>query len=96
MATRKIILLEEKCYIIRSTRTTLDNKQIISYYMTPSMWTKAPTDGTIFTDYAAGEAHLNMYHSRDKAPKGWADGSTEILDVVTLIGEIEKTAIKAN
>ena len=86
--SNKITLLAENLYIIRSTRTKLNGDVIVSYYETPSVWNRSPVKATIFTDYENGEAHLNMYHNRDAAPKGWADGSKEILDVVPLYGEL--------
>lgn len=84
----KITLLSENLYIIRCIHTFVDGSTSTLYYMTPAMWTKAPTRATIFCDYDAGTAHMNMYHKRDRSPRGWADGRTEILDVVPLYGEI--------
>lgn len=84
----KITLLAENLYIIRSTSTHTDGSTSVEYYMTPVMWTKAPTRATIFQQYEAGEAHLNMYYRRDKSDKWWADGRTEVLDVVPLYGEV--------
>jgi len=58
----------------------------VLYYMTPSMWTSAPPHATIFS-YEAAEAHMILYHQRDGGYE-WHDGSTEILEVVPLYGEI--------
>lgn len=84
----KITLLSENLYIIRCVHTFVDGSTQTVYYMTPAVWTKAPPRATIFCDYDAAEAHLNMYHARDRAPLGWGDGRKEVLDVVPLYGEI--------
>lgn len=85
----KITLLAENLYIIRSTSTYPDGcSASVRYYVTPSTWTVAPTKATLFLSYEAGEAHLTMYHYRDKSSNGWADGRTEVLDVVPLYGEV--------
>ena len=89
--SHKITLLAENLYIIRSVRTKPDGVVITSYYETPSTWNTSPVKATIFTDYENGETHLNMYHNRDAAPKGWADGSKEIIDVVPLYGELQQS-----
>ena len=87
----KITLLAENLYIIRSTKTNPGGEVIISYYETPSTWNKAPMKATLFQDYENGEGHLAMYRKRDAAKLGWADGSTEVLDVVPLYGEMLNT-----
>lgn len=87
----KIKLAVENLYIIRSTRTKPDGEVIISYYETPSTWNKNPMKATVFQDYENGEGHLAMYNQRDKAKFGWADGSTEVLEVVPMYGEILNT-----
>ncbi|USN13900.1 hypothetical protein PAPPERLAPAPP_02260 [Brevundimonas phage vB_BpoS-Papperlapapp] len=85
----KITLLEENCYVLRSTKTAPDGAVQVRYYMTPSTWTRAPHHGTIFHDFDIGEAHLRLLQTRDlRGAKGWADGSTEVFDVVPLYGEI--------
>jgi len=43
---------------------------------------------TRFLSYEAGIAHLTMYAQRDKPKHGWADGRTEVLDVVPFYGEL--------
>lgn len=88
MASNKITLLAERLYIIRSARTKPSGEVLTRYYETPSTWNMSPMEATIFQNYEAGEGHLAMYRKRDAAPKGWADGSTEVLDVVPLYGEI--------
>jgi hypothetical protein len=85
----KVTLLSENLYIIRETRTHLDRQVVTRYYVTPSTWTTAPTQCTIFTDYDAGVGHLQLYRNRDlKGKTLWADGSTCVYDVVPLYGEI--------
>lgn len=74
-------------WVIRSTRTR-EGEVRAMYYETPAIWNTAPTRATVFTSYEAAEGHLHLFHSRDKAPKGWADGSVEVLDVVPLYTEI--------
>lgn len=87
MTTEKITLNAERLYIIRSSRLLPDGTVVVRYYKTPAVWNTSPIEATIF-NYDAGVAHLRMYHERDKAKKGWADGSIETLDVVPLYGEI--------
>ncbi|UTC28742.1 hypothetical protein MARCHEWKA_02300 [Brevundimonas phage vB_BpoS-Marchewka] len=85
----KITLLEEHCWVLRSTKTSPDGVVRVVYYETPPMWNRAPTRATIFTSFEAGEAHLRLLRERDlRGLKGWADGSTEVFDVVPLYGEI--------
>lgn len=84
----KIKLEADKVYIIRSTKTSPKGQVTVRYYETPSIWNTSPAEATIFRDFDVGCAHLNMYHERDAAPNGWADGSKEVLDVVPLYGEI--------
>lgn len=84
----KITLLAENCWVIRSTRTKPSGEVIVAYYCTPSTWNRAPVRATIFSDYEAAEGHLNLYHKRDRAPLGWADGSTEVIDIVPLHGAV--------
>jgi len=91
--SEKITLLAENLFIIRTTMTwpndsNKNDKKEVRYYETPSTWNTSPTAATIFQNYEAGEAHLNMYNRRDKAPKGWMDGRKEIIEVVPLYGEI--------
>lgn len=85
---RKVILAEDKTWIIRSTCLSVQGAKTVRYYMTPAVWTSSPAEATIFRDYEAGEAHLAMYNERDKAPRGWADGRTEYLDLVPLVGAL--------
>lgn len=80
----KITLLAENCFVIRSTRTKPSGEVVVSYYGTPSTWFRAPVRATIFSDYECAEGHLNLYHKRDRAPLGWADGSREVFDIVGL------------
>lgn len=83
----KITFLAVDLWVIRSTRTK-DGEARVLYYETPSIWNRSPPSATVFTSYEAAEAHLHLFHKRDKAPKGWADGSVEVLDVVPLFTEI--------
>lgn len=79
----------EKLYVIRSVRTKDGKPFKTEYYMTPAMWTKNPIDATIFCDYDAGTAHLNLFRTRDWGPDTkWQDGAVEEFDVVPLYGEI--------
>lgn len=86
--TAKITLKAEDLYIIRSISTFSDGQKKVQYYESPSVWNSSPLHVTLFTSYEAAESHLFMYDSRDKAKKGWADGRTEVMDVVPLYGEI--------
>lgn len=81
--SNKITLLAEKLYIIRSIKTKPNGHVDTIYYMTPSLWNSSPMEATIFQNFEAGEAHMEMLEHAD-----WADGSTEVLDVVPLYGEI--------
>jgi len=83
-------MLVENCWVIRSVRTKPDGQQIVAYYETPSTWNASPVEATIFRNYEAGAGHLKMYHDMDKAPRGWADGSKEIIDVVPMHGALTK------
>ena len=84
----KITLDAEKLYLIRSTSIFKDGTTEVRYYEAPSCWNKSPMHCVIFTDYDQAVGHLQMYHKRDKAPKGWADGRTEYIDVVPMYHEI--------
>lgn len=85
----KITLLEEHCWVLRSTRTRPSGSVDVLYYETPPMWNRSPVRATIFTSFEAGEAHLRLLKERDlKNVRGWADGSFEVFDVVPLYGEI--------
>lgn len=86
--TNKLTMLAETLYIIRSRKLKAGKLLKTIYYETPAMWNTSPMAATIFRTFEAGEAHLNMYHKRDKPQLGWADGSIEQLDVVPLHGEI--------
>lgn len=86
---RRLTLHADDLWVIRSVRTPPAGESRTMYYETPSTWNKAPTMATIFTTYEAAAAHLTLFQQRDAAPKGWADGSTELLDVVPLWSEIQ-------
>ncbi len=89
MSRHKITLLEENCWVLRSTKTRLDGTKDVKYFMTIPKWTHAPTAATIFHDEETGDIFRQMVVAdRPKDYKGWADGSTEVLDVVPLYGEI--------
>lgn len=83
----KITLDGDKLYVIRSTRIKPDGSKHVSYFMSRKMWTRSPVSATIFCDYDAA-CHLQYDVHQDAPKKGWADGSTEVFDVVPLIGEI--------
>ena len=86
----KVLFSIEDAYLIRSNQVFVDGSKSTSYYETPVVWNNSPACGTIFRDYDAASAHLNMLCERDRAPKGWADGRTETFDIVTLFAEIEQ------
>lgn len=86
----RIGLDERNCWIIRSRRTLPCGRIDVMYYETPAVWNRLPALATIFRSYEAADAHLNMYHHRDAAPKGWADGSIEVMDVVPLLGALRE------
>ena len=89
MANEKVVLLAEKLYVMRSTRTKPDGEVRVTYYETPSTWNRSPMEAVIFQNYESGEGHLQLLRERDlKGMKGWADGSTEVIDIVPLYGEI--------
>lgn len=85
----KVLFSVEEAWIIRSVvtpnRIAADRLgPSVSYYETPSTWNKNPALATIFRNFEAAQSHLRMYRERDDAPLGWANGSTEVFDVVTL------------
>lgn len=85
---QKITLNADELFIIRSVKTSPEGVEETRYYESPSVWNSAPTKATMFTDFEIGEAHLNMMAERDVRDSSWADGSTEVFDVVPLFGEI--------
>ncbi len=88
MSCPKITMPMDDLWIIRTVFTWEDGRSETRYYETPSTWNRSPVVATIFTTYDAAAGHLTMFHKRDKAPKGWADGRQEVLDVVPLHTEI--------
>lgn len=80
----RVLFSVEEAFLIRSTRTKAGLKPRVMYYETPSVWSRNPALATIFRTFEAASGHMAMFHDRDSSPKGWADGSKEILDVVTL------------
>lgn len=79
----KVTLLAERLYIIRSAKTKPTGEVDVRYYETPSVWNASPLQATIFQNYDAGEGHMQALERAN-----WADGSTEVVDVVPLYGEI--------
>lgn len=90
MSKNKITLLAENCWLLRSTMTWADGSIKQCYYVTPSCWNTNPTGATIFPTFEDAEVHMNIAH-KNRAPLGWADGRTEIFDVVLLSGAIMST-----
>lgn len=83
----KLTLDGDKLFVLRSTKIKPDGSRVIRYYESRTMWNASPMHATIFTDYDAAHHHQHDVWKR-QPKKGWADGSTEVLDVVPLIGEI--------
>lgn len=84
----KITLNGENLFILRSTKTKPDGSKTVSYYESRTMWNSNPLRSTIFTDYDAAHHHQHEVWVK-RPPKGWTDGSTEVLDVVPLLGEVK-------
>ncbi|MGQ0700391.1 MAG: hypothetical protein ACT4PZ_19400 [Panacagrimonas sp.] len=86
---KKIALIADDMWVIRSSRTLCGKLFSTTYYETPSTWNTAPSKATIFSSYEAAEGHMRMLRERDlKDCKGWADGSEEVFDLVPLATEI--------
>lgn len=86
----KITLLAEDCWVVRSTRVdpSKNNKVTkVCYYCTPSCWSSSPLSATIFRRWDDAQVQVHLC-DKDRPPLGWADGSIEYFDAVTLYGSV--------
>lgn len=87
LVSGKVTLDGARLYLLRSTRTHTDGKKTVQYYLSKTLWSGNPLLATIFQDYDAAHHHQHLvWMGRPK--KGWADGSTEVFDVVPFQGEV--------